>query len=132
MTKIAALIGIVFVVTIISIMPSGGVFSEGDMSNEGGTATVRYADTPEYEDNLYTTNDESNDQALGFYGTQTMNACNQSSGNCYDLDVDISDGEVERIYFPKGGWVDIVGSDCYEELCFVIDENDTEWVLEFI
>ena len=106
-------------------------YNKGDMSDYGGSPTQRYEDTPSYEDDIYTTNDESNDQPVGFYGTDTMYACNQSSGNCYDLDVD-SDGEsVERMYFPKGGWVDIDYSDCDDGYCYVEDENGTEWELEY-
>jgi hypothetical protein len=106
-------------------------YIQGDMSNTGGSATIRNSFTPEYEDDPFTTNDESNDQPVGFYGTETMYACNGSSGNCYDLDVD-SDGEsVERLYFPNGGWVDVEYSDCDDGYCLVEDENGTEWELEY-
>jgi hypothetical protein len=105
-------------------------YYKGDMSNTGGTPTYRYSDTPSYSDKYYTTDDESNNQAVGFYGTDTMYACNGSSGNCYDLDVD-SDGEnIERLYFEKGGWVDIDYSDCEDGFCYVEDENGNEWELE--
>ncbi len=129
----AVVVGIVFVG--FSLFKGDSIpndaYLKGDMSNSGGSPTIRYEDTPVLEDNLSTTNDESNDQPVGFYGTDTMNACNQSSGNCYDLDVD-SDGEnIERIYFPKGGWVDIDSSDCADGYCTATDENGTEWELEY-
>lgn len=109
---------------------SAKVYKKGNLKNSGGSPTLRYP-TPTIEDDPYTTNDESNDQPVGFYGTDTMYACNQSSGNCYDLDVD-SDGEsVERIYFPKGGWVDVDYSDCEDGFCTVTDENGTEWELDY-
>lgn len=38
-------------------------------------------------------------------GTETIEACSFDSGNCYDLDADISDGQVEEIYFPNGGYL---------------------------
>lgn len=38
-------------------------------------------------------------------GTETINACSSSSGNCYDLDADISSGQIEQIYFPNGGYL---------------------------
>lgn len=112
-------------------------YEKGNMSNSGGSPTYRYdnedADSSssyELEDDPDTTNDESNDQPVGFYGTDTMNACNQSSGNCYDLDVDSDGTNVERLYFPKGGWVDIDDSDCDGGTCTATDENGTEWELE--
>ncbi|TSC79799.1 MAG: hypothetical protein G01um101429_326 [Parcubacteria group bacterium Gr01-1014_29] len=125
-------------IALFSIFSGGGeemieseAYFKGNMSNVGGSPSYRYEDTPSYADDPYTTNDESNDQPVGFYGTDTMNACNQSSGNCYDLDVD-SDGEnVERIYFPKGGWVDVNSSACEDGYCNVEDENGTEWELEY-
>ncbi len=106
-------------------------YEYGDSADSGGSPTYRYDDTPSYEDDPYTTNDESNDQATGFYGTDTVSACNQSSGNCYDLDAD-SDGEnIDRLYFPKGGWVDIDSSDCDSGACTLEDENGTEWEVEY-
>ena len=111
--------------------PETESYLKGDMSDRGGSPTYRYSQTPTYKDDPYTTNDETNDQSVGFYGTDTMNACNQNSGNCYDLDVD-SDGEnIERIYFPKGGWVDVDSSECEDGYCYVEDENGTEWELEY-
>jgi len=38
-------------------------------------------------------------------GTETIDACSSDSGNCYDLDADISNGQVEEIYFPSGGYL---------------------------
>src|SRR3989338_968368 len=38
-------------------------------------------------------------------GTETIDACSSDSGNCYDLDADISNGQVEEIYFPNGGYL---------------------------
>lgn len=110
---------------------SDDAYLKGDMSDIGGSPTQRYEDVSVFEDDPYTTNDENNDQPVGFYGTETMNACNQDSGNCYDLDVD-SDGEnIERIYFPKGGWVDVDYSDCDDGYCYIEDENGVEWELEY-
>ena len=120
-----------FIWIVNSNKPNSDAYYKGDLSNVGGSPTYRYEGTPSFYDNPYTTNDESNDQAVGFYGTDTMYACNQGSGNCYDLDVD-SDGEnIERIYFPKGGWVDINSSDCSDNYCYVEDENGNEWELEY-
>ncbi len=44
-----------------------------------------------------------------------MEACSQDSGSCYDLDADISDGVVERIYFPNGGHLDLDGAEIDED-----------------
>ena len=38
-------------------------------------------------------------------GTETIEACSRDSGNCYDLDADISEGYIERVYFPNGGYL---------------------------
>ena len=109
------------------------VYQKGDMSDKGGSPTLRVSPDyiPRYEDNPITTNDESNDQPVGFYGTDTMYAHNVSSGNSYNLDVDSNGEEVERIYFPKGGWVDIDYSECDAGYCYAVDENGNEWELEY-
>ncbi len=101
-------------------------YQKGDMINSGGTPTYRYNNTPS---SFY--DYESNDQPVGFYGSDTMYACNGGSGNCYDLDVDTDGENIERIYFPKGGWVDVDYSDCEDGYCYIEDENGTEWELEY-
>jgi hypothetical protein len=68
---------------------------------------------------------------IGGQGTETVYACNESSGNCYDLDADVDNGEIETLYFPKGGNVDIYwDGDCYDGPCYATDENDNEWYIE--
>lgn len=106
-------------------------YLEGGFSNSGGASTYRYSDIPTYGDDLSTTNDESNDQPLGYYGTDTVEACNGGSGNCYELDADVSDDNVERLYFPKGGWVDIDYSDCDGSYCYLEDENGEQWEITY-
>lgn len=61
-------------------------------SNSVGAYNSRYSDNEEeyYEENKPD-------------GTYTVEAC--SSNGCYDLDADISDGVVETIYFPNGGYI---------------------------
>jgi len=38
-------------------------------------------------------------------GTETIDACSYESSNCYSLDAEISNGQVEMIYFPSGGYL---------------------------
>jgi hypothetical protein len=135
MFGVVLLLAVMYGVFFDSDVLSTKVYEKGDMSKSGGTQTYRNKDSLkrylEQSDDPYTTNDESNDQPVGFFGTDTMYACNVSSGNCYDLDVD-SDGEdIERIYFPKGGWIDIDSSECENEYCYVVDENGNDWELEY-
>ncbi|MBU0731271.1 hypothetical protein KKC88_00145 [Patescibacteria group bacterium] len=101
---------------------------QGNLKDSGGTPTIRKTYVPETDD-PYTSDNEYNDQPVGYYGTETMEACNLSSGNCYDLDVEIYGDEIERIYFPKGGWVDMYDSewDEYSGEGWGEDENGTEW-----
>lgn len=39
-------------------------------------------------------------------GSEEIEACSSESGNCYDLDAEISSGQIEEIYFPSGGNLD--------------------------
>lgn len=82
----------------------------GNSAMRGGTPTirksfVRQADAPN------TTNDESNDQPLGHFGTRTITVLYVNSGNEYPVDADVDGNEVKRIYFENGGWVDFSESD---------------------
>lgn len=75
-------------------------------------------------------------------GTETIEVYSQESGNYYDLDADISNGEVEVIHFPSGGWIYInadlnsdgsgegYGSDSYWDVQIdtsLIDDAVDEW-----
>lgn len=78
----------------------------------------RSAASPATESNSGTTSDENTisrddaissnwDEIKGYVnGTETVNACSDESGNCYDLDADISDGSITQIHFPNGGSLD--------------------------
>jgi hypothetical protein len=103
----------------------------GDPSTRGGSATVRQAFLKPTDDPL-TTNDESNDQPLGYFGSVTLYVRNIDSGNSYPLDADVEESEdgfeLKRLYFPKGGWVDFYTCDLnsvYEGHC--TDENGRAW-----
>lgn len=56
----------------------------------------------------------SRDEAISEYwdeikdyvdGTETVEACSSTSGNCYDLDAEVSSGTIEQIYFTSGGYL---------------------------
>jgi len=87
---------------------------KGDPSHSGGTATIRKPYLPKPDDPT-TSNDESNDQPIGHFGSVTLTVFNFSSGSEYTLDADVEDGEVQRLYFPKGGWVDFTSSEIDNE-----------------
>jgi hypothetical protein len=82
-------------------------------------------------DDPRTTNNESNDQPAGHFGTATLYVRNPRNGNIYKLDADVDEMYVERIYFPKGGWVDFDECELDDDLhgqCS--DENGREWIFE--
>lgn len=93
------------------------------------TPTYDYSDysQPIYDDSGY----YEEIYPSGFVGTETMEACNGNTGNCYDLDVDSSGESIERINFPNGGWRDVYYSDCEDGYCYVEDEDGTEWELQY-
>jgi hypothetical protein len=102
----------------------------GDLSDVGGSPTIREPFTPELDD-PFTSNDESNDQPLGHFGTETLSVLNYDSGNSYTLDGEIVDGALERLYFPKGGWIDFYSCDLDEQFqgeC--TDEEGRLWSIE--
>lgn len=75
-------------------------------------------------------------------GTETIEVHSQESGNYYTLDAEISNGEVESISFPNGGWIYInaelnsdgtgegYGSDSYWDVevdSGIIEDAVQEW-----
>lgn len=84
-------------------------------------------DPPTFEDDPATTNDESNDQPVGYYGTETVEACNDFTGNCYELDVDFDGEMVTTVYFPKGGNLDFYDGYCEGSTCYGTSEEGEEW-----
>ena len=86
---------------------------------------------PTHTDDANTTNDESNDQDLGSYGTRTLCVTNHGSGNSYPLDADMDGLEVTTIYFKRGGNVDFSGcelDDDFEGQCE--DHEGRGWSFE--
>jgi len=86
---------------------------------------------PAVADDPETSNDESNDLPLGYFGSATLVVMSVDSGNTYTLDAEIDDDELTRLYFPKGGWVDFydcpVDEDSIGDTCY--DEEGRAWVV---
>ncbi len=105
------------------------LFDGNDESEYDYMPSSSYSGYSSYRDSYSDYEEES--YPAGFSGTETMEACNNDTGNCYDLDID-SDGEnIERINFPNGGWRDVNYSDCDGGYCVVEDEDGTEWELQY-
>ncbi len=105
----------------------GARITKGDMSHRGGSPTVRGLVPPKTDDPL-TATDESNDHLVGHFGTVTLEACQR---RCYTLDADVEDGQVQRLYFPKGGWVDFDEGEIDESgFGSGVDENGRAWEFE--
>jgi len=86
------------------------------------TASVLYDDST-------TTNDESNDQPIGYYGNATKQVCGGSAGNCYTLDVDLEEDSA-TIYFPKGGYIDASNCDNNGSTTVCEDDDGNEWEID--
>jgi hypothetical protein len=102
---------------------------QGNLAKREGTPTVRREYEPE-ADGPTTSNDESNDQPKGHFGTVTLSVTGPN-GNHYTLDADVNDNNLERLYFPKGGWLDFDDCELDEDLngeC--TDENGRTWTIE--
>jgi len=127
-----AVIGIIVFIAL--IWGAASLFGENNENGNEYTPTSNYSgySNPSSYDNSYNYGyEEEESYPAGFSGTETMEACNSDTGNCYDLDID-SDGEnIERINFPNGGWRDVDYSDCDGGYCYVEDEDGTEWELQY-
>ena len=84
-------------------------------NDSGSSPTNTFPDSRSYRNSETSENTTlSRDEAISEHwdevkeyvdGTETVEACSSSSGNCYDLDADISSGVIEQIYFPSGGYL---------------------------
>jgi hypothetical protein len=104
----------------------GDAVTAGDALGSADVVSTR-DDPPVLEDDPDTANDESNDQPVGYYGTQTICVQSYESGNTYTLDAEVDGLEVTQIYFPRGGNLDFTGCELDENLegqC-EDDEGDT-------
>lgn len=84
-------------------------------NDSGGSLTRTFPDSRSYRNSGISENATlGRDEAISEHwdevkeyvdGTETVGACSSSSGNCYDLDADISGGIIDQIYFPNGGYL---------------------------
>ena len=102
---------------------------EGDRSKHGGSPTVRKEYEPEADD-PDTTNDESNDQPTGHFGSMTL-VVTGPAGHEYTLDADVDDRTLQRLYFPKGGWLDFDDCELDEDMSGECeDEKGQTWTIQ--
>lgn len=57
----------------------------------------------------------------------TVEACSDSSGNCYDLDADVSGGSVDRVNFDNGGYLDFGASIDSDGTTSSTDDDGNNW-----
>ena len=60
-------------------------------------------------------------------GSETIEACSLQSGNCYDLDADISSGSIDTIHFPNGGWKNLAGDVDSDGSASDMDNDGDSW-----
>ncbi|GIW69044.1 MAG: hypothetical protein KatS3mg100_538 [Candidatus Parcubacteria bacterium] len=60
-------------------------------------------------------------------GTETLDACSYESGNCYSLDAEISNGQIEMVYFPNGGYLYFSADIDESGNASDIDQNGNSW-----
>lgn len=102
-------------------------------SNSSGSGYPRSRDS--YEDtetlDMYDAKVDHWDEISEYLeGSYTIEACSNNSGNCYDLDADISSGEVEMIYFSNGGYLDIYGANIDSDGSASGDSDEDGWTFQ--
>jgi len=60
-------------------------------------------------------------------GTEMIEACSLESRNCYDLEADIEDGVIVRIYFPNGGYLDFLAEIDEDGYASDLDKYGNDW-----
>jgi hypothetical protein len=105
--------GIVAIIVLLIITGVGKSFL-GDHTTSSSVLPANYYSGDDYDDSssesVFTESEaiESYWDDIKEYvnGTETVEACYQGNGNCYDLEADISDGTITTLYFNNGGNLD--------------------------
>lgn len=114
------------IIVILLLAYFGGFFGGKDNSSE----TDYYDSYESYSPSVLsdsTSYEEEYEEEFDLSGSFTVEACNQESGSCYDLDADLDGYMVNTIYFPNGGHLDFDDGYCEELYCYGTDEEGTDW-----
>ncbi len=119
-----------------AILFGGYIFFTSDKTSSNVSFSSRYFDSTEYsseeESNTISYEDAISDNwdEIRDYidATETIEACSDSNGNCYDLEADISEGCIDTIYFDNGGYLNFYSA-CFNEdgYTYDSDENGDDW-----
>ena len=60
-------------------------------------------------------------------GTHTVEACSAERPNCYDLDAEISNGVIEQVHFPNGGYLLVSAELEPDGTASDTDQDGTSW-----
>lgn len=117
------------IITIIVLVVLGFWIFGGDKSSSSSSGG-NYYDSENVIDQYDAKSDYWDDIAEYLDGTYTIEACSDNSGNCYDLDADISSGDIDTIYFSNGGYLDIYGADVDSDGSASGDSDEDYWTFQ--
>lgn len=60
-------------------------------------------------------------------GTEKIEACSLNNGNCYELEADISNGQIKKIYFPNGSYLYFSADINKKGNASDFDQNGNRW-----
>jgi hypothetical protein len=116
------------------ISVSHSASSSSEPSNISSSYSDTYENADEYTDNETPT--ITYDEALSEYwddiksyanGTEEIEACYYGNGNCYSLEADISDGDIETLYFDNGGYISVIGGLDSSGEADAMDDEGNDW-----
>jgi len=104
-----------------NIKPSGGNYNR----NYGGSEPTVRNKTIDRDEAISNNWDDIKEY---LNGSETLEACSDS-GDCYDLDADISSGHIETVYFSSGGNLDFYASIDESGSASDTDQDSNNWEL---
>lgn len=132
-TIVSFSIGIV--VLVILLWAIKGVYTwifNSDSSYSNSSYSSSYSSSYDYDEenviDVDTAIDDYWDEITDYLdGTEEIEAC-YDGYNCYDLEADISNGQVETLYFPNGGYVTFWGDDFNSSgYAYDTDDDNRDW-----
>ncbi len=114
-------------VFLVLALVSAGCGNETINVNKGGSSSYQASENKKTISRQEAVNEYWDEIKENVDGTETVEACSNESGSCYDLDADVSNGTIETIHFTNGGHLDFSADIDNDGSASDSDVNGNNW-----
>lgn len=132
MVKTGLVLPVLFALTLLGAGCESSTQNPGTRTNQLPPAALHRVQTSAYEGPATLSRDDAvsehwNEIKEYLNGSETVEACSSSSGDCYDLEADISSGEIDEIYFSDAGYLYFSADIDEDGNASDVDQNGDSW-----